>query len=136
MGVGVRAVAMGDADTGRSDRVVESCMHGRACSCIAAYGRARAWRSAGAIMSCEGSATSGDSRTYILQTTRRNAVRFVHQAEFHDGEDQGQCPSERSVVVAQGTGYKCGCVSRGEYIAMACSTLYRGFIFYTSKYQL
>ena len=30
IGVGVRAVAMGNADTGRTDRVVESCMAVRA----------------------------------------------------------------------------------------------------------
>ena len=88
IGVGVRAVAMGHADTGRTDRVVESCMHGRACSRIAAYGRARAWRGAGAIMTSEGVAASDELRTYCLKTKRRN--REVCPPEFHDHVDQGQ----------------------------------------------
>ena len=80
----MRAVEMGDADTGRTDRVVESCMAVRARALQLVLVVVAAWRGAGAIMSCEGSATSGDLRTYILKTTRRN--REVCPPEFHDDD--------------------------------------------------
>ena len=51
-------------------------------------------------MSCEGSATSGDLRTCVLKTTRRN--REVCPPEFHDDVEPG--PSSRGVIVVVGIG--------------------------------